>query len=240
LAKYETEFIGEVSNRFRYDRRALLESVSRRAREEIERYDVRAEAEDISQSLRNAVTTVAVTEAGAVGLGALIAAAASTLAVDVTGILAASLVAGVGLFVLPRRRRQAREEFRRRAEELERRLMEAMHEQFEHELNRSVTRVTDAIAPYTRFVRSQQEKLTGIESQLESVRNDLRAFRLHVGGQIDTIPLPESNTLARLSDGNGQPPAGGPPEVWVAPASDPSTTQPDHTDNETPTRSENV
>jgi small GTP-binding protein len=181
LSKYEDEMIGEVGGTFRYDRRALLESVSKRAQEEVERYDPEQSAHDLSISVRQAVAQVAVAEAGAVGLGAIIVAAASTVAVDVTGILAASLVAGLGLFILPRKRKQSRNEFRRRSEELEKRLVEVMSEQFEHELARSVTRIRDAIAPYTRFVRTEQEKLTRIETDLSSVRNDLRALRHRIG-----------------------------------------------------------
>jgi hypothetical protein len=101
LSKYEEDMIGEVGAQFRYDRRALLESVSKRAREEVERYDPEQAGHDLSLSVRSAVAQVAVAEAGAVGLGALVVAAASTVAVDVTGILAASLVAGLGLFILP-------------------------------------------------------------------------------------------------------------------------------------------
>ena len=182
LSKYEDELIGEVSPQFRYDRRNLLEAVSRRAQEEVDRYDPGAEAHELSLSVRNAVAQVAVAEAGAIGLGALVVAAASTVAVDVTGILAASVLAGVGLFVLPRRRRTARIEFHRRASELEERLVEVMGEQFEHELARSVTRIREAIAPYTRFVAAQQEKLTRMEDELGAIRNDLRAFRHRIGG----------------------------------------------------------
>jgi uncharacterized protein YlxW (UPF0749 family) len=173
--------IGEVGGTFRYDRRALLESVSKRAQEEVERYDPEQSAHDLSISVRQAVAQVAVAEAGAVGLGAIIVAAASTVAVDVTGILAASLVAGLGLFILPRKRKQSRNEFRRRSEELEKRLVEVMSEQFDHELARSVTRIREAIAPYTRFVRTEQEKLTRIDTNLTSVRNDLRALRHRIG-----------------------------------------------------------
>ena len=66
--------------------------------------------------MRNAVATVAVAEAGAVGLGALVVAAATTVAVDVTGILAASVLAGIGLFVCLKKRRQAKRDFHARAE----------------------------------------------------------------------------------------------------------------------------
>ncbi len=189
LSKYEDEMIGEVGGQFRYDRRALLESVARRAQEEVERYNPETEAHALSLSVRNAVATTAIAEAGAVGLGALVVAAASTVAVDVTGILAASVIAGIGLFVLPARRRQARAEFHARSEDLERRLIEVMREQFEHELTRSVARIRDAIAPYTRFVRTEQEKLTRMEGALDATRNDLRALRHRVGDD-PSIPRP--------------------------------------------------
>ncbi len=211
LSKYEDEMIGEVSGQFRYDRRNLLESVSKRARDEVERYDPETEAHELSLSVRNAVATVAVAEAGAVGLGALVVAAASTVAVDITGILAASVIAGIGLFVLPARRRKAREDFHARATELENRLIEVMSEQFEHELARSVSRIRDAIAPYTRFVRTEQEKLERMDSQLTGVRNDLRALRHRVGDDPDVGHPPTSRPPAAASPATGPSDPGAPP-----------------------------
>jgi small GTP-binding protein len=183
LNKYADELIGEVGGQFRYDRRSMLESVSKRAREEVDRYDADAHARELSLGVRNAVAAVAVAEAGAVGLGALVVAAASTAVVDVTGILAASLIAGVGLFVLPAKRRSARKDFHERSRELEGSLITVMRDQFEHELERSVNRINDAIAPYTRFVRSSQEKLTGLQVDLEGIDNDLGALRHQLGSE---------------------------------------------------------
>jgi small GTP-binding protein len=190
LRKYEDELIGEVSGQFRYDRRSLLEAVASRAREEVERYDADREADELALSVRNAVATVAVAEAGAVGLGALVVAAASTVAFDVTGIAAAGLVAGLGLFILPRKRKTVRNEFREKAGQLEERLVEAMNDQFEVELKRSVQRVRDAIAPYTRFVRTEQERLQGLAEQLTALRNDLRNLRHRVGPDPDVVSPP--------------------------------------------------
>jgi len=181
LNKYADELIGEVGGQFRYDRRSMLESVSKRAQEEVDRYDADAHAKELSLGVRNAVATVAVAEAGAVGLGALVVAAASTAVVDVTGILAASLIAGVGLFVLPAKRRSARKDFHERSRELERSLIEVMRDQFEHELDRSVARINDAIAPYTRFVRSSQTKLTGLQTDLTAIDNELGTLRHRIG-----------------------------------------------------------
>ncbi|HEU0163502.1 MAG TPA: hypothetical protein VFQ54_00585, partial [Thermomicrobiales bacterium] len=192
LNKYADELIGEVGGQFRYDRRSMLESVAKRAQEEVDRYDMDTHARDLSLSVRNAVATVAVAEAGAVGLGALIVAAASTAVVDVTGILAAGVVAGLGLVILPARRRRAKQELHKRSAELEKRLTTVMGEQFEHELNRSVTRIVDAIAPYTRFVRSSQEKLLGIEGDLSAIQTELRSLRREIGGEDQVTAVPET------------------------------------------------
>ncbi|MGC4190468.1 MAG: dynamin family protein [Thermomicrobiales bacterium] len=196
LNKYADELIGEVGSQFRYDRRSMLDSVSRRAQEEVDRYDMDTHARDLSVSVRNAVAGVAVAEAGAVGLGALVVAAASTAAVDVTGILAASVVAGLGLVILPARRRKAKQEFHKRSEELRERLTQVMREQFEHELSRSISRIEDAIAPYTRFVRASQAKLEKLDTDLGGIRNELRALRREIGGEdIAAVPAPEPPQL---------------------------------------------
>lgn len=197
LSKYADELIGEVGGQFRYDRRAMLESVSKRAQEEVDRYDADQHARDLSLSVRNAVATVAIAEAGAVGLGALVVAAASTAAVDITGILAASVLAGIGLFVLPVKRRQAREDFRNRSHDLEESLIDVMREQFEHELNRSVERINDAIAPYTRFVRSSQERFETLREDLAGIDDDLRTLRHRIGDDEARPALPASATDSR-------------------------------------------
>ena len=181
LNKYAEELIGDVGTQFKYDRRSMLESVSKRAQEEVDRYDATRHAHELSLSVRNAVTTVAVAEAGAVGLGALVVSAASTAALDITGILAASVLAGVGLFVLPIRRRNARRDFHNRSTELERRLMDVMREQFENELQRSVARIADALSPYTRFVRSSQDKYETLHRDLTAAQNDVQGLRHAVG-----------------------------------------------------------
>ena len=262
LSAYEDEMIGEISGQFRYDRRALLEAVSRKAQEEVDRYDVQLEASKLSTSVKSAVAQVAVTEAGAVGLGALVVAAASTAAVDVTGIIAASLVAGLGLFILPRKRKQSRQEFRRRSEELESRLVEVMNEQFDVELERSVMRIRDAIAPYTRFVRGELEKLEAIETDTAAVLAQIRTLRHKIGGEDRATagvtgrrpveaPLPTSALAARstapappvieMPASTDQPDASPSPEPESTPiASAPETSGPPASETESQAPSKRV
>jgi hypothetical protein len=97
---------------------------------------------------------------------------------------------------------------------LERRLIEVMREQFEHELERSVERIREAIAPYTRFVRTQTERLNRYDADLKAIASDLRAIRHDVGGDREeeaapaprpAVPaLPATTTESRVSDGAAQ------------------------------------
>ena len=83
--------------------------------------------------MRGAVTQATLLEAGAVGLGAVSMALVGSVAADVTGLFAASVLAGVGLWLLPRKRSQAKSEFRARTEELRGRLLTALRDEFQRE-----------------------------------------------------------------------------------------------------------
>ncbi len=180
LTKYNDEVIGEVGRGFEYDRRALLASVARNSRDVIETYDPGREARELSESVRGAVVGTGLAEAGAVGLGALVVAAASSLAVDVTGLLAASFVAIMGLGILPAKRRQAQAQFRERSDVLRDRLIATLREQFTTELDRSVARIREAIAPYTRFVRAEREKALALHEELTETAGQLRRLRVGI------------------------------------------------------------
>jgi hypothetical protein len=67
-------------------------------------------AEAIAEGAQRTVAASAAIEVGAIGLGTLIVILATTMTAGVTGVLLASLVAVLGLFVIPARRRQAKAE----------------------------------------------------------------------------------------------------------------------------------
>ncbi len=90
----------------------------------------------MAEDVQRAVTSTAVLEVGAVGLGAAVAMAASSTAADITGLTAAGLMAALGLFVLPHRRREAKVELKEKIEALRLQLMTALSEHFEREAER--------------------------------------------------------------------------------------------------------
>src|SRR5215210_5397976 len=116
-ARYDERLIGEVGDNFEYNRGQLLQSVGKNATAVVRNYDREGESEQIALSLQGAVAQTVAAEVGALGLGAVVATAAMAAAIDVTMTLSALLLAGLGFFILPNRRRKARQEFREKTEE---------------------------------------------------------------------------------------------------------------------------
>jgi small GTP-binding protein len=162
---------------FEYDRRALLGSLGQTAHQVVERYDHRREAALLASSVRDSVTQATLLGAGAIGLGAVSLAIVGSAAADVTGLFAATVLAGLGLWVLPRKRRQSRAQFRQRTEDLRVRLGTALRDEFERELNRSVQRIKDALAPYDRLVRGEQERTLQFQASLQQSLAELANLR---------------------------------------------------------------
>jgi small GTP-binding protein len=157
-AAHDGRVVGDGSG-FQFDRAKLLDTVGRASRVAVDSYDRGREAAALADSVRLAVAGTALAQAGAVGLGTIVGMLASTTAADVTGILAASLLAVVGLFVIPARRGQAKRELRAKIAALRAQLTTALTGQFSHAVDRSVNRLNETVAPYTRFVRAEHERL---------------------------------------------------------------------------------
>jgi hypothetical protein len=158
---------------FHHDRQRLIDEVGRQTSQVVETYDKEREAQALAESAQTAVAALAATEVGAIGLGALIAVLATTVAADITGVLLASVVAALGLFILPSRRRKAKAEMREKIGVLRDELSGSLRNQFEQELERSLQRIQEAIAPYTRFVRAEQGKLTEAHAEMDQISREI-------------------------------------------------------------------
>jgi small GTP-binding protein len=180
--QYSEHVIGSVGGQFAYNRDSLLRSVVQEARQVVSNYDREEQAALIAQDMRSAVG-VMIGAGGVAALGILVSATVAAAFFDITGITAALVSGAVGLFVLPYRKRKAQEEFRRRTQELRDKLSAAMTEQFNTELTRSLERIREAIAPYTRFVRLEQERVANARARLLDIEKQVDALR----GRIEAI-----------------------------------------------------
>jgi small GTP-binding protein len=162
---------------FHSDRGRLIDAVGREAQRVVDTYDKQREAAAIADQARAAVTTAAAAGGGALALGTLVTLAASTAAADVTGIILASLVAALGFLVIPARRRKAKAEMREKVSGLRARLADALRTEFERAQKQSQQRIDDAVAPYSRFVRAEQDRWSSARDALAALRDQAAAFR---------------------------------------------------------------
>lgn len=179
-SRHPGRIVGQIGGSFESDRARLLETVGRAAREGMESYDREEEARRMVEELQLAVAGTALVEVGAVGLGTTVALIASSAAADVTGLVAAGVMAALGLVIIPAQRRRAKKALRERIAETREKLMSAMTLQFKREADGSLKRIQDTIAPYSRFVRSQRETLEKRLGELERLRDELAARRREI------------------------------------------------------------
>ncbi len=164
--RHAGRIVGHAGRGFELDRNRLLDSVGRAAQRSVESYDQEREALRLADSVKTAVQGTALTEIGAVGLGALLTHLAATAAADATGLIAAGTVAVLGLFILPNRRSEAKRDLRRKIAALREQLMGTLTAQFDREIEASEHRIGEAVAPYTRFVRAEREHLQEARARL--------------------------------------------------------------------------
>jgi len=90
------------------------------------------------------------------------------------------VLAAIGFFILPAKRQKAKEEMRRKIADVRERLSTALREQFLKEISRSGERIREGIAPYSRFIRAEGDKLKVVEQELREIGNELAALRARV------------------------------------------------------------
>jgi small GTP-binding protein len=173
---------GSEIGAFHSERERLIDGVGRAARDVVDGYDKTAEARKIAADIQNAVAAAAVLEVGAVGLGVIVTALATTMAIDITGVILASGLALLGLFIIPAKRRQAKKDLKEKITEMRMTLIDSLRAQFEREIQRSLDNIKEAIGPYSRFVRAEGGKLEGTSESLESFQEQIGRLRGRIEG----------------------------------------------------------
>jgi hypothetical protein len=192
LSTRQQQYAGQIvenpdTERFHFDRRRMIDAAGREAQQVIDGYDRQKEASDLADGARNAVATTAAVGAGALGLGAIVTIVASTAAADVTGLIMASVVAAIGFFVIPAKRSKGKQEMRVKIADVRQRLAEALRGQFKKEIARSSERIRNSVAPYSRFVRAEGDKLETIERELTAASRDIVSLKSRIDA-VTSVP----------------------------------------------------
>ncbi|HEY3310047.1 MAG TPA: dynamin family protein [Anaerolineales bacterium] len=169
--------VGESAGPQEARRRELIDSVGRTVQTIVDTYDRNREASELAASVETAVAQTALLEAGAVGLGALVSVAVLSSSLDITGILAASSLAIVGFFVIPYKRKIAKDNFKEKMLMMRAKLIDALTTQFNNESQNSITRMKDGVRPYTRYIHTEQERLGRNQTIITELRQKLSTLR---------------------------------------------------------------
>jgi hypothetical protein len=143
----------------RIERQKIIQTVKREARRIMDSFDKDEESLRIAQDAQNAVAASAAIEAGAFGLGTLVTLLATTASADFTGVLLAGVTAVLGLFVIPARKKITRDLFSRNLGQLRNQLSTTLQDEFNKQVEYVIERIHSTIAPYSRFVKSENSKL---------------------------------------------------------------------------------
>src|SRR5215216_3888412 len=176
-ALHSEHIVGEGIEPREARRRELIDSMGRTVQQIVDTYDRDQEASQLAAHVETAVAQTALLEVGAVGLGALVTAAVLSSSLDITGILAAGTLAIVGLFVIPYKRKQAKDSFKEKMTNLRENLLDTMNTQFTRESQSAVTRLKEGITPYIRYVHTERERIEKTEKLLAKLRQRLSVLR---------------------------------------------------------------
>jgi small GTP-binding protein len=168
------EVIGRVGREFAYNREEVYARMRGNAEQRLASYDVNVESRRIIDHAMRAVLQSFGIGAGALGLGYLLTTAVSSTAIDVTGLTAATMLLVTSFLILPYKRTKAKEEFRRRIEEMRGQLREALDRESTTEIDRMLRNIKSAFEPYQRFYAAESEKVERFAAKLTTIEQEAR------------------------------------------------------------------
>jgi GTPase SAR1 family protein len=170
---HREKIIGAVGGQFAYDRNTIYQTVIRESRERIKAFDFQAESRRILKAFQNAMIHFAAAEVGAIGVGAALILIFEALLLDITGILASGVLVTAGFFILPRKRRQAKNAFDARIQALIQELDASISQQFDSYMLEKFAELKDTLSPFDRFCRAEHDELEAARTELQAVTQRL-------------------------------------------------------------------
>jgi small GTP-binding protein len=144
---------------FEYNREELFARLRQPVERRLDEFNAEVEARQVVESVREAVTQAFGVNVLALGLGAVLVAVFTTAALDVTGVLTATLFALAGWLLIPARRRRLVRELEEKIEKLSADLSALLSAKFEEQLARYEEQLLEVVRPYERFLATEREKL---------------------------------------------------------------------------------
>jgi len=159
-----------ISPEYVYNREEIFASLARPVRERLDSFDARDEADAIVGSVNEALAKTFGIQAVVVGIGAVITAATTSLTIDVTGALGATLLAVTGLFILPHRRGRLKKDLARKVEILRKEVAETLESRFRRQVSEYAQTLRDAFQPELETTQAQEKSMGVAGERLEALQ----------------------------------------------------------------------
>jgi hypothetical protein len=169
---------------FQYNREELFTRLRQPVEQRLGGFDAEAEARQIVESMRDALTQAFGVNVLAVGLGAVFITVFTSLALDITGVLTATLFAIAGWLIIPARRRRLIRELEERIAKLSNDLSSILRTRFEEQLVRYERQLLDVVEPYERFLEVERGKLEQALAELTAARGEVDALERKIETQL--------------------------------------------------------
>lgn len=166
--------IGKVGREFAYNREEVYSRIRTETENRLNTYDLAIESRRIIDGAMRGVFHSVGLGVGALGLGYLFTTAVSSMALDVTGLTAATMLLVASLLILPYKRSKAKTDFRNRIEELRTQIRDALTRESAIEIDRMIRGIRGAFEPYERFYTTESEKIERFDTRLRAVERDAR------------------------------------------------------------------
>ena len=198
-----------VSPQYVYNREEIFTRLAQPVRRRLALFDAQREADDVVAAVNAAIAKTFGVQAVVIGLGAALTAAFTTLGLDVTGTVGATLLVASGLFILPQRRARLKRELAAKVETLRVELSQTLEARFQEQLRDYVEQLRETFAPELESTKAQVLRLRNAGATLEARQGECAALLARIDGRGNAV-----QGLAASAPGR---PAGPPGRTAVSP-----------------------
>ncbi|GEM_PF-1098670 len=161
----------------RMERAALLQKMQSSIDEMLTKMQTDIAADIAVRHVQTAMTTALAIEVSAIGLGAALTIAATTVATDILGIVAAFWVGIAGFLVLPYYRKKSQQEFNEQITEIENKLINSLEKELNHEVQAQFKQMDQAISPFRSFVQNALDRILKQNEDMETLLSRMQELR---------------------------------------------------------------
>ena len=165
---------------FNYNREELFARLRAPVENRLGQFDTEREAREIVAVVKDSLAQTFGVNVLAVGLGAVLVTIFTTAALDLTGIVTATVLAVAGWLILPARRRKLIQQLHDTIARLNSDLSALLSANFEQQLKQYERQMLEVIEPYERFLATERARVEKGAAELRAAEERIGALEVRI------------------------------------------------------------